>query len=217
MPRQESYLWPMVAIAIVILPQVIVPANHRLGPPLVVPIVEGAAFLAMLVITAKPGPVPRVARPALLGLIAALIVANAAAAGRLVVVAVGSDKVGGVAIGADRLLVAGGLVLASNVVTFAVFYWELDDGGPAGRVDDGSSSYPDFMFPQNEAPHLAPPHWRPRFGDHLYLSYTNIVAFSPTDTLPLTIRVKALMAIQSLIAVAVLVVVLARVINILPG
>jgi hypothetical protein len=55
----------------------------------------------MLVITAKADPVPRVARPT-------LILANAAAAVRLVVVAVGSDKVDGVPIGADRLLVAGG-------------------------------------------------------------------------------------------------------------
>ena len=64
---------------------------------------------------------------------------------------------------------------------------------------------------------LAPPDWQPRFGDHLYLAFTNVVAFSPTDTLPLTLRVKALMALQSMISLSVVVVVLARVINILPG
>ena len=49
------------------------------------------------------------------------------------------------------------------------------------------------------------------------MAFTNLVAFSPTDTLPLTRRAKGLMALQSLISLAVLVVVLARVINILPG
>jgi hypothetical protein len=49
------------------------------------------------------------------------------------------------------------------------------------------------------------------------LAYTNVVAFSPTDTLPLTHRVKGLMAIQLMISLAVLVVVISRVINILPS
>jgi hypothetical protein len=43
-----------------------------------------------------------------------------------------------------------------------------------------------------------------------------VVAFSPTDTMPLTMRAKAPMALQSLISLSVLVVVLSRVINILP-
>ena len=49
------------------------------------------------------------------------------------------------------------------------------------------------------------------------MSFTNVVSFSPTDTLPLTTRVKGLMALQSMISVSVLVVVLARVINSLPS
>ena len=77
--------------------------------------------------------------------------------------------------------------------------------------------YPEFQFPQTQAPGLAPPSWRPRFGDYLYVAFTNVVAFSPTDTMPLTIRIKVLMAVQSVVAFAVLVVVLSRVINILPG
>jgi hypothetical protein len=58
--------------------------------------------------------------------------------------------------------------------------------------------YPDFQFPQTGPEGLAPPGWQPQFQDHLYLAYTNVVAFSPTDTLPLTHRVKGLMAIQSM-------------------
>ena len=87
---------------------------------------------------------------------------------------------------------------------------------PAGRAAD-PAQYPDFQFPQTTEAALAPRGWQPRFFDHLYLAFTNVMAFSPTDTLPLTHRVKALMAVQSLISVSVLVLVLSRVINILPS
>jgi hypothetical protein len=111
-----------------------------------------------------------------------------------------------------QLLVGTGIVLATNIVTFGLLYWQLDSGGPSGRLVH-SKPYPDFQFPQTGTEALAPPGWQPRFQDHLYLAYTNVVAFSPTDTLPLTHRVKGLMAIQSMISLAVLVVVISRVIN----
>jgi uncharacterized membrane protein len=211
----ESYVWPLTSLVVVILPQVLIPVRDRVGPPSVVPVVETVAFLIMLLIAAKPGPVPRRARPAILTLFGALIVANASAATRLVVLVLGDGKVDGVALTANRLLVAGALVLSTNVITFGLMYWQLDLGGPAGRVID-PMPYPDFQFPQTATAGLAAPNWRPRFLDYLYLAYTNIVAFSPTDTMPLTGRAKALMTLQSLVSVAVLVVVLARVINILP-
>ena len=91
----ESYTWPLVAIVVVILPQVLVPNNDRVGPPLLVPIVEAAAFLAMLVIAAKPGPVPRGARPFVLSLFCLLIVANAGATIRLVLLVLNGGKVDG--------------------------------------------------------------------------------------------------------------------------
>src|SRR5664280_3637303 len=75
----ESYTWPLVAVVVIILPQVLVPTSHRIGPPLLVPIVEAVAFLVMLVIAAKPGPVPRGARPFILSLFCVLIMANAGA------------------------------------------------------------------------------------------------------------------------------------------
>jgi hypothetical protein len=212
----ESYAWPLMAIVVVILPQVLVPGRDRVGPPLLVPITETVAFLAMLAIAAKPGAVPRRARPTILGLFGLLILANASAAIRLVLLVLDGGKVDGITLTANRLLVAGALVLATNVVTFGLFYWQLDSGGPAGRALD-PLSYPDFQFPQTATAGLAEAGWRPRFPDHLYLAFTNVVAFSPTDTLPLTSRAKGLMAVQSLISLAVLVVVLARVINILPA
>src|SRR3954462_9678446 len=80
----ESYLWPLVALVLVILPQVLVPATMREGPPSFVPVVEGTVVLVLLAVAAKPGPVPRTARPLILSLFAVLILANTTAAVRLV-------------------------------------------------------------------------------------------------------------------------------------
>ena len=212
----ESYTWPLIAVVVTILPQVLVPSNHRVGPPLLVPIMEAAAFLAMLVIAAKPGPVPRGARPLVLFLFGLLVLSNTGATIRLVLLVLDGGKVDGSALTANRLLTAGALVLTTNIITFALLYWQLDSGGPAGRATD-PVPYPDFQFPQTVTDGLAAPGWQPRFHDYLYLAFTSALAFSPTDTLPLVGRAKGLMALQSVISLSVLVVVLARVINILPA
>jgi hypothetical protein len=212
----ETYVWPLTALTLVILPQVLVPAKMREGPPLVVPAIEALVVLILLVVAAKPGPVPRGARPLVLSLFAVLIGANTTAAGRLVTLVLRSTPEGETPPTVTQLLVTAVTLLATNIVTFGLLYWQIDGGGPVVRRS-GSGRYPDFQFPQTSTEGLAPPDWEPRFADHLYVAFTNVVAFSPTDTLPLTRRVKALMAIQSMISLAVLVVVLSRVINILPS
>src|SRR6476619_3576817 len=215
-PRPETYVWPLVALGVVILPQVLVPAKLREGPPLVVPAIEAAVVLILLAVAAKPGPVPRAARPLVLSLFAVLILANTAAAVRLVALVLRSTPDGEVPPTVTQLLVTAVTLLATNIVTFGLLYWQLDGGGPDARQLD-TGTYPDFQFPQTGSEGLAPPGWKPRFPDHLYVALTNVAAFSPTDTMPLTSRVKGLMAIQSVISLAVLAVVLSRVINILPA
>jgi hypothetical protein len=215
-PAPETYVWPLVALVLAILPQVLVPARMRLGPPSIVPIVEGAVVVVLLAVAAKPGPVPRAARPLVLSLFGVLILANTLAAVRLVTLVLRGRLDTGGPLTVSRLLVAAVIVISTNIVTFGLVYWQVDGGGPAGRLIH-AAPYPDFQFPQTTTEGLSPPDWQPRFPDHLYLSYTNVVAFSPTDTLPLTGRAKGLMALQSVISLAVLVVVLARVINILPS
>jgi hypothetical protein len=172
-------------------------------------------LLVLVGMATKPGPVPRAARPLILTLTAVLIAANTAAASRLVALVLRSTPHGEEPSTVTQLLVGAGIVLATNIVTFGLLYWQIDGGGPAGRLAH-ASPYPDFQFPQTLTEGLGPPDWQPRFPDHLYLAFTNVVAFSPTDTLPLTHRVKGLMAIQSLISLSVIVLVLSRVINILP-
>jgi hypothetical protein len=212
----ETYVWPLTALVLVILPQVLVPPKYRNGPPLAVPAVEAMVALMLVGIAARPGPVPRAARPLVLSLFGVLILANTGAAVRLVILVLRSTPKGQEPPTVTQLLVTAATILATNIVTFGLVYWQIDGGGPRAR-QTGAARYPDFQFPQTATEGLAPPDWQPRFGDHLYVSFTNVVAFSPTDTLPLTRRAKALMAVQSMISLAVLVVVLSRVINILPS
>ena len=59
------------------------------------------------------------------------------------------------------------------------------------------------------------PDWSSLVSDYLYVSLTNAIAVSPTDTMPLTRRAKGLMAVESLISYAVAILVVARAVNIL--
>ncbi len=110
-----------------------------------------------------------------------------------------------------RLLVAGFAVLAINVLTFGLIYWWLDGGGPRKRALGLSRSW-DFQFPQQASGE----DWTPTMIDYLFTAYTNIIAFSPTDTMPLTHRVKALFTIQSAISLVTVLVTVSRAINMLP-
>ncbi|TML89932.1 MAG: DUF1345 domain-containing protein [Actinobacteria bacterium] len=102
-----------------------------------------------------------------------------------------------------------------NVLVFALWYWQLDRGGPMARRDAENKVVPDFLFPQYTAPEFAPPSWQPNFVDYLYVSFTNSTAFSPTDTMPLTRWTKILMIVQSASSLLLLVMVAARAVNIL--
>jgi uncharacterized membrane protein len=115
---------------------------------------------------------------------------------------------------AGKLLLAGALVFAYIAIAFAFLYWEFDSGGP-GRRAHTVLKHPDFAFPQHANPDLAPPGWRPVFLDYLYVGITNSIAFSPTDTMPLTHWAKLAMAVQSLVALAVLGLVIASAVNVL--
>jgi hypothetical protein len=88
----------------------------------------------------------------------------------------------------------------------------LDSGGAAAR-SHRVPDYPDFAFPQQMNPDLAPAGWRPRFVDYLYVGFTNATAFSPTDAMPLASWAKIAMAAQSLISLALLALVIARAVN----
>jgi hypothetical protein len=51
--------------------------------------------------------------------------------------------------------------------------------------------------------------------DYLYVSLTNSIAFSPTDTMPLSLRAKALMGLESFVSAITVLLVAARAVNVL--
>jgi uncharacterized membrane protein len=101
-----------------------------------------------------------------------------------------------------------------NVLLFALWYWQLDGGGPAARPTCEPAAR-DFLFPQQAEPLLLEAGWRPMFLDYLYVSFTNATAFSPTDAMPLSRWAKMLMLVQSAISLTLAVMVVARAVNIL--
>jgi uncharacterized membrane protein len=94
-----------------------------------------------------------------------------------------------------------------------LWYWELDSPGLTGAKKHDAK--PKFDFPQMESKLKEGESWEPTFFDYLYVSITNASAFSPTDTLPLTHMVKAIMSTQALISLLTVVLVTARAVNIL--
>jgi hypothetical protein len=102
----------------------------------------------------------------------------------------------------------------TNVVVFALWFWNIDDGGPAGRGLKPKST-PDFLFPQMLGEGDKDPAWSPGFLDYVYVSFTNATAFSPTDTMPLSVRSKMLMALEAFVSLLTVGLVAARAVNIL--
>ena len=116
-------------------------------------------------------------------------------------------------IGGGQLLCTAVIIWLANLVVFGVCYWEVDCGGPYVRSRPGASrSEPDFRFPQDEDPQSA---WQPRVWDYLYVSLTSASAFSPTDTMPLTLRAKLLVGLESTVSLVIVVLVTARAVNVL--
>lgn len=174
------------------------------------PLLEGGLLAAL--IAGDPGKIDRrtrLLRLLSIGLVSLLVLGALGATVRLTAQLVG----GGPEVNsASSLLEIGAIVCTSNIIAFALLYWELDGGGAAARAH-GLGAHVDLAFPQQINPDLAPPGWRPRFVDYLYLGFTNATAFSPTDVMPLAPWAKIAMAVQSAISLAILGLVIARAVN----
>jgi hypothetical protein len=113
---------------------------------------------------------------------------------------------------AGILLHDAALLWVSNIIVFALWYWELDGGGPFKRHHAGHKAA-DFMFPQQADGNTQG--WVPYFVDYLFLAFTGATALSPADTFPLSRLAKALMMMEAVFSLIILVVLAARAINIL--
>jgi len=211
--RWQVTLCTAVAIALQL------PVHGRLSlvhPDWVLPAVQGLLLVAL--VTANPRRInreSRALRSLALTLAVLLSVVNAYAAGALVWEIVAGKAPSSAA----PLLATGASIWLTNVVVFALWYWEFDQGGPVSRALAKKQRYPDFLFANmtvTDNPALCQQDWKPAFGDYLYLAFTNATAFSPTDTLPLSRWAKMAMTLQSIVSLVTVALVVSRAVNIFP-
>jgi uncharacterized membrane protein len=217
-PRLPAAIAVLLAIALYAL----LPNQLVLGPRLVLPALEIVLFVPLVI--ANPRRMTRQNRT--LRRLAIALVLLIAVANAVVLVLLVKELVTGQASEGTSLLLAAGQVWVTNILVFALAYWELDRGGSVQRTHTPRPRLPaaDFRFPQDED-HDAVPEvrqrsseksgWVPGYIDYLYVSITNSSAFSPTDTMPLSPRAKMLMATQSVSALVLSVLVISRGISLL--
>jgi uncharacterized membrane protein len=209
-PHRETRWGAAAAIVAVAAGQLSLPGSLTFGPRILLPAAE--LLLLGAVVTSNPSRLTaesRDMRAASIGLVGLVATANGVSLGLLV-----ESLFTGGATSGRSLIVAALAIWLTNVVVFALAYWELDRNGPHAR-STGVEVAPDLLFPQMtlDGPRFAT--WAPAFVDYLYVSFTNSTAFSPTDTLPLTRRIKLLMLLQSLASLVTIALVGARAVNIL--
>jgi hypothetical protein len=212
-PLGESRLPPALALvgymAINVAVRIWLPDGSPIRVPWLIPSIEAVLLAALL--AGNPAELARRSRwlrPVILGLVGLLVVAALWATALLV-----SDLIRGKGVtnSPSELLAVGATVWLGNNIAFALLYWLIDSGGPLARRANPTPR--DFAFTQQMSPELAPPAWRPVFLDYLHLGFTNATAFSPTDVMPLTLRAKYTMLVQSTVALALFGLIVARAVN----
>jgi hypothetical protein len=207
-------LWPaQLAVAVAIALHLTLSDKIVIGPRWLIPAVEGLLLLTLVVSTPwrAKGVQPERHRRLLWAILALVTVTYLVSLGLLTHFLITGGKAGG-----HALLGSGVVLWVTNILLFAVIYWELDGGGPFDRSAK-KKFWADFEFPQQDNPNITPRHsdWRPTFLDYLYTALTNATAFSPTDTMPITQTSKVLMGIQGTAAIITIGLVVARAVNIL--
>ncbi|AJW78952.1 hypothetical protein [Clavibacter michiganensis] len=216
-PRWPAAVGLLVAVALYGIAPTAVPSGVRVA----VVAIAGALLVPLVALNprrfVRETPWSRGLGLALGGL---LVVANQVSLVVLVIALVDASEAG------PELLLTALQVWGTNVLAFALVFWELDRGGPVARRTHARASLApaDFRFPQDEdadavseVARRSSEHadWVPGFVDYAYFSLTNSMAYSPTDVMPLSHRAKALMALEAFAGFVILALVIARAVNIL--
>jgi len=181
-----------------------------IGPTWLLPALEGALLIGLVIVSPRPNVRHSpIRRRVAIGMIAFVSAANIASLVLLSHRLLHGGKENG-----HQLILSGIVLWCTNVLLFGLWYWETDRGGPVAR-EKGERDFPDFLFPQMTSPRWAPKGWMPRLIDYLYVSLTNATAFSPTDTMPLSVAAKCTMGIQSLVSLVTIGLIVSRAVNIL--
>jgi len=209
-PRAES-AWPAEAtVLLAIALQLLLPERVTAGPTWLVPSLEVVLLVGLAVSTPR-----QLEREHTLRRNSAMVITGVVSLANIYsLLLLANGLLHHATTNGRGLIFSGILIWLTNVLIFGLWYWELDRGGP-GRRAAGHDLAPDLLFPQMTDDRIEPVDWRPLLVDYLYVSLTNATAFSPTDTLPLSRTIKALMGLQSLVSLLTLGLVVARAVNIL--
>jgi uncharacterized membrane protein len=209
-PRPEPF-WPALACVLAAIAlQLLLPSRVTAGPSWLLPALEGVLLLGLALATPRQlEREHRVRRRVALGLTAFVSAANITSLALLTHELLHHHISNG-----RPLIIAGMLIWLTNVLIFGLWYWEVDRGGPGKRAA-GHDGPPDFLYVQMNDDRIQPRNWRPQFIDYLYVSLTNAAAFSPTDTMPLSIAAKSMMGVQSLVSIVTIGLIVSRAVNIL--
>jgi hypothetical protein len=210
---QAERRWPMAAAVLVTAAlHQLLPGHFRVSPHWLYPAFM-VVFLVILVI-GDPGRIDQEKRWLRITtdlMIAVITLVNGVAAARLVNGILSSRTFES----AGQLLLTGAVIWVTNVITFALWFWDLDGGGAAARLANGRNANAAFVFPEMQLPELVPANWAPLFIDYLALSFNTATAFSPADVSPIKRWAKVLVLTESSISLTLAALVVARAVNIL--
>lgn len=222
-PARAEHRWPA-AIALIVALALYATLPSSFFPPLRYVVVAIGVVLLIPLFAVNPVRLhreTRLSRWVSVGQTLLLLLANQVALVQLVIELITAGKSDG-----PTLLLAALQVWVTNVIVFALLYWELDRGGPVSRTQEKRANLPvaDFRFPQDEdhdavsevaARSSVKLNWTASFIDYLYFSASNSMAFSPTDSMPLSHRAKLLMLAESFAGFVILALVIARAVSLL--
>ena len=222
--KGETRLPPLLAVIVAVVLYAALPESLLVGPRFLIPGIEVLLVVALTATnTWRLTRQTRWSRWTSLVLAGLVVISNIVTLVLLVHILVNSADAKG-----STLLVAALQVWLTNVIAFALIFWEMDRGGPVARTqkERADLQLADFRFTQDEtqdtvievaAGSSKSSGWIPTFVDYLYLSTTNSSAFSPTDTMPLTSRAKILMGVEATAALVTSLLVIARAVGSLGG
>ena len=194
----------LVGILLTGLLYLVFPPNVLIGPNWLLLVVEAVFVVPLLIDILTAWDLSQTARR--LFVLVPLSISTLALVGgvALLVLTLATDR------HATNLLRAAALLWSFNILTFALWYWELDGGGPWKRHRSGHHAA-DFLFPQQ----AHGKRWAPHFLDYLFLAFTTATALSPADSNPLTKTAKVLMMIEAALSLTIIGLLVGRAVNIL--
>ncbi|MDQ2993145.1 MAG: hypothetical protein M3R30_10065, partial [Candidatus Eremiobacteraeota bacterium] len=200
------------------------PRQFVLGPVYLAPVLVLALLLPLLVFAPsrhQETPMQRAASVALIAIINFFNIASVALLIYETMFAPNHAKLLALPGSGQSLLIAGAQIWLANILVYAMWYWEIDGGGPEPRAHAASALeflQADFLFPQmmvgDERIACIEKRWKPLFVDYIFLAFTNALAFSPADTFPITRPAKLLMMSEAITSFVTIAVVLARAVGV---